>query len=84
MSTLRSRKIITWFLLLVLAVIGAVFAAIFLLGIILISVWKCVTVRKDKLEFIKFKNEQERSQWGVVSTFCLFILYIHMHAYLSN
>jgi len=57
-----------------------VFAAIVMLGMIVLSIWKCVTLRKEKLEFQKFINEQEKSQWGVVSTF-LFIYFIHAPAH---
>jgi hypothetical protein len=67
-----------------LAIFTGVFAAIIALGIVVVGIWKCVAIRKEKLEFMKFKNEQEKSQWESVSNFCLFILYVHMHAYLSH
>jgi hypothetical protein len=65
--------------LLVLAAFAGIFAAIVTLGITLLSVWKCNAVRKDKREFVKFKNEQERCQLGDVSTF-MFIDFMHAHA----
>ena len=45
----------------------------------MVIAWKLVVLRKEKLEFEKFKDEQVRSQWGVVSTF-KFIYFIHAHA----
>jgi hypothetical protein len=75
----KTKKNNCLFRLLVLAVIAGVVAAILTLGILMLSVWKCVALRKEKLEFMKFKNEQEKSQWGVVSTF-RFIYFIHAHA----
>jgi len=48
--------------------IAGICAVIITLGIMMLSVWKCVALRKEKLEFEKFKNEQERSQWGVATS----------------
>lgn len=64
---------------LVLAILVGVVVAILALGIVMLSIWKCYVLRKEKQEFVKFKNEQERSQWGVVSTF-MFIYFVHAHA----
>lgn len=49
-------------------IIAAVFVAIVILGLICVSIWKCVAVRRDRLEFIKFQNEQERSKWEVATS----------------
>jgi hypothetical protein len=67
------------FHLFVLAAFAGIFAAIVTLGITLLSVWKCNAVRKERLEFAKFQNEQERCQLGNVSTF-MFIDFIHARA----
>jgi len=64
---------------LVLALVVGVFAAIITLGILMLSIWKCVAARKDRIEFEKFKKEQESSLWGGVST-VMFIYFIHAHA----
>jgi protocadherin alpha len=45
-------------------VIMAIFGAIVFLGILMIIIWKLVAARKDRLEFEKFKKEQESSKWG--------------------
>jgi hypothetical protein len=65
-------------LLVVAAIVGA-FLAILTLGIVLLSAWKCVVSRKEKLEFAKFLKEQESSEWKGVST-VMFIYFIHAHA----
>ena len=70
---------ITCFHFLVLAIIVGVFAAIVTLGIMMLSIWKFIDARKEKIEFEKFKKEQESSQWGRVST-VMFIYIIHAHA----
>jgi len=57
----------------------AIFGAIVFLGILMIIIWKLVAARKDRLEFEKFKKEQESSKWGKVST-VMFIYFIHAHA----
>jgi uncharacterized membrane protein YidH (DUF202 family) len=73
-------KIITCFHLLVLDIIAGLFIAIVTMGIAMLSIWKYYMVIKDKQEFMKFMNEKENSQWGVVSTF-MFIYFIHAHAH---
>lgn len=75
-----------------LAIFVGIFAAIVTLGIVILSVWKCVVLRKEKLEFLKFKNEQEKSQWGVVSNLvylfytctCMRIYHIDAHLHTKS
>jgi len=64
---------------LVLAVIVGVISAIVTLVIMMLIIWKYFTARKDRLEFEKFKKEQEGSLWEGVST-VIFIYFIHAHA----
>jgi hypothetical protein len=54
----------------------AVAISILALGICMLGVWKYVAVRKDRLEFLKFKNEQENAKWNLVST----LLWIITHS----
>jgi hypothetical protein len=59
------------FLLFGLALIMAVCILILIIGFIPLALWKYFALRKERLEFIKFKNEQERLKWDVVSAFIL-------------
>ncbi|KDR22326.1 Integrin beta-PS [Zootermopsis nevadensis] len=49
-------------------IIVAIIAFILALGIIALCIWKYITVRKDQLEFIKFKNEQAKAEWDVAAS----------------
>jgi hypothetical protein len=47
--------------------------SILAIGIISLAVWKCCALKKDRLEFIKFINEQENSKWLDVSALILIL-----------
>jgi hypothetical protein len=51
--------------------VGVPVGLILAVGIIIIFLWKCFALKKERLEYIKFKKEQEMSIWGAVSAFIL-------------
>jgi hypothetical protein len=67
---IETKKYNYLFLLCGLAIAVAVGVLIFI-GMTIIALWKWLALRKEKLEFIKFINEKERSKWDVVSAFIL-------------
>ncbi|VDN39298.1 unnamed protein product [Gongylonema pulchrum] len=51
----------------VLAIVLGVIAGIVILGLILLLVWKLLTVLHDRAEFAKFDNERLMAKWDTVS-----------------
>lgn len=50
----------------VLAIVLGVIAGIVILGIILLLVWKLLTVLHDRAEYAKFNNERLMAKWDTV------------------
>jgi integrin beta 1 len=53
----------------VLAIVLGVIAGIVILGLILLLVWKLLTVLHDRAEFAKFENERLMAKWDTVRRF---------------
>lgn len=51
----------------VLAIVLGVIAGIVILGILLLLVWKLLTILHDKAEYAKFNNERLMAKWDTVS-----------------
>ncbi|KIH45517.1 integrin beta cytoplasmic domain protein [Ancylostoma duodenale] len=66
----------------VLAIVLGVIAGIVILGLILLLVWKLLTVLHDRAEYAKFNNERLMAKWDTVCaqiSFCL-LFPINSHA----
>jgi ABC-type nickel/cobalt efflux system permease component RcnA len=68
---IKTKKNNYLFLLFGLAHVVAVGVLILIVGIIMLVLWKWFALKKEKLEYIKFINEKERSKWDAVSAFIL-------------
>lgn len=58
----------------VLAIVLGVIAGIVILGLILLLVWKLLTVLHDRAEFAKFDNERLMAKWDTVCFIFAFAL----------
>jgi len=53
----------------VLGIVLGVIAGIVLIGLLLLLIWKCLTIIHDKREYAKFEQERANSKWPLVSTY---------------
>ena len=51
----------------VLAIVGGVMAAIILIGLLLLLLWKLLTWIHDSREYAKFEAERMNAKWDTVS-----------------
>ncbi|VDK23225.1 unnamed protein product [Anisakis simplex] len=68
----------------ILAIVLGVIAGIVILGLILLLVWKLLTVLHDRAEFAKFDNERLMAKWDTVRSFYLTFLSIFFDNWLSD
>ncbi len=50
-----------------MAIVLGVIAGIVILGLLLLLVWKLITVLHDRAEYAKFENERLAARWDTVS-----------------
>ncbi|KAJ4445442.1 hypothetical protein ANN_07247 [Periplaneta americana] len=46
----------------------AIVGLVFLVGLFALALWKLYVVRKDRIEFAKFEDEQKKARWEAVKT----------------
>lgn len=60
----------------ILAIVLGVIAGIVLIGLVLLLLWKLLTIIHDRREYAKFEKERLMARWDTVSfhIFCIFLL----------
>lgn len=54
-----------------LGIVLGVIAAVVLMGLAILLLWKLLTTIHDRREFAKFEKERMMAKWDTVSLFCL-------------
>lgn len=58
-----------------MGIILAVIAAVVLLGLAMLLLWKMVTTIHDRREFARFEKERMMAKWDTVINFFLFAIF---------